>query len=159
MTAAVTSKFRNSLWIAPIFLGVLVFVLIALVDDLAQKDYSPGNAHQIMEILAILIGLISFNTYRAVNRFIRVTLSPNELLFHYLLINKIITVNYANIVHESVVYRNTDFKGIMTRPTLLYTVKLKIELNTGQNLYLIEEYYKNFDELKEAIRRARFGLD
>jgi hypothetical protein len=58
-----------------------------------------------------------------------------------------------------VVYRNTDFKGVMTPFTLLYTVKLKIELNTGQNLYLIEEYYKNFDELKEAIRRARFGLD
>jgi hypothetical protein len=70
MTATVTSKFRNSLWIAPIFLGILVFVLIAVIDNLAQKDYSPSNAHQIMEILAILIGLISFNTYRVLNRLI-----------------------------------------------------------------------------------------
>jgi hypothetical protein len=156
MTTTVTSKFRSSLWTAPIFFGILVFILIAVIVNLADADYSPSNAHEIMALLLILIALICSFTYRAAIRFIKVTVSPDELLLHYLLTNKRVTVNYADIVHVSMFQQTTPFTRDIS---LINTVKLKIELNTGQNLYLVEEYYKNFDELKEAIRRARFGLD
>lgn len=85
--------------------------------------------------------------------------SPNELVLQYILTNNRITVNYTDIVHVSLVRENTDYYDIMTRFTLIPKTKLRIELSSGKNLYLFEEYYENFDELKEAIRRARFKLD
>jgi len=152
MTETVTSKFRKSLWIAPILFGILVFSLIAIC-------VTPGNTGMIMGILVVLIVLFCFNTYRAVTRFIKVNVSPDALLLHYLLINKQIIVNYADIVHVSVVRENTGRDENSRSFTLIDTIKLKIELNTGEDLYLFEEYYENFDEIKEAIRRARFNLD
>jgi hypothetical protein len=154
MTTTVTSKFRNSLWTAPIFFAILVSILIAVIASLAEADYSISSAHEIMAILVILIVLFGVYTYRAVTRFIKVTVSPDQLLLHYLLTGKRLIVNYGDIVHVSVVRESTG-----RETSLIDTIKLKIELNTGQNLYMVEEYYKNFDELKEAIRRARFGLD
>jgi hypothetical protein len=159
MTETITSKFRNSLWTGLLFFGIFVFILIAVCVNLSEEDYSPGNAHVIMVTLAILIIYICSNTYHAVKRFIKVTVSPDALLLHYLLINDRTSVNYADIVHVSVVSENTDYYNISTRFNLIPAVKLKIELSTGKNLYLFEEYYENFDELKEAIRRARFKLD
>jgi hypothetical protein len=152
MTATVTSKFRNSLWISPFLLGILVSGLIAIC-------VAPGNAYMVPGTLAVLIILICFNTYRAVNRFIKVEVSPDSLLLHYLLINKQISVNYADMVHVSIVRNTSDYYETSRRFTLADTTKLKIELNNGKKLYLVEEYYENFDELKEAVRRARFGLD
>ncbi len=159
MTATITSKFRNSLWIAPFLFGVLVWILIGICVHLSEEDYSPSNAQVIMVTLVILIIYICFKTYRAVNRFIKVTVSPDVLLLHYLLINKQTIVNYADIVHVSLVRESPDDNGFNRRVSLIDTIKLKIELNTGKNLYLVEEYYENFDELKEAIRRARFNLE
>jgi hypothetical protein len=161
MTATVTSKFRNSLWIAPILLGVLVAILTVVVVNLSEEDYSPSNAQVIMASLATMIILVCYKTYRAVKRFIKVTVSPDALLLHYLLINNKITIDYADILHVSVVNESRYFYGIemMRSFSLVDTTKLKIELRNGKKIYLVEEYYENFDELTEAVRRARFKLD
>gem|GEM_PF-6053718 len=68
-------------------------------------------------------------------------------------------MNYNEIVHVAVVEKYSTYLGIGASFTGTCKTCLKIELNTRQDLYLFEEYYKNFDELKEAIRRARFGLE
>jgi hypothetical protein len=159
MTETVSSEFRKSLWSAPICLGIFIFIMIAVCVNLSDDEYSRGNAQVIMISLAILTVLICGNTYRAVKRFIKVSVGPDALLLHYLLINEKTIINYADITHVSVVRKNTDSYNIYTTINLIDTIKLKIELNSGKKIYLFEEYYKNFDELKEAIRRARFKLD
>ena len=111
-----------------------------------------------MAILAILIGLIGFNTYRAVTRFIEVTVTPDALLLHYLLTGKRRTVDNESITHVALV-RDYSSDGSSPRYSLINKVKLKIVLNTDDIIYLYKEYYQNFEELKEAIRRARFKLE
>jgi hypothetical protein len=132
--------------------------LIIVVVYLADQDYSQSNAHEIMAILAILIGLIGFNTYRAVTRFIEVTITPDALLLHYLLTGKRRTVDNESITHAALV-RDYSSDGSSQRYSLINKVKLKIVLNTDDIIYPYEEYYQNFEELKEAIRRARFKLE
>jgi hypothetical protein len=159
MTETLTSKFRNSLWTAPLFFGILVAILIGVCVHLTGEEYSRTNAQVGMVTLVFLIIYICFNTYRAVKRFIKVTVNPDALMLHYLLIDDRKTINYADIVHVSLVCSSLDYAENTRRLSLVDTTKLKIELNTGKKLYLVEEYYENFDELKEAIRRARFKLD
>ena len=160
MTSTVTSKFSKSLWVAPVLLGVLISMLIAVCPSLSQPDYNPNDEPEIVCILVIITLLICYNTYHAIRRFIKVTVTPDVLLLHYLLINNQKIINYADIAHVSLVQENTQIRGTAdSRSSPGDNIKLKIELNSGQKLYLFEEYYQNFDELKEAIRRARFKLD
>lgn len=159
MTTTITSRFRNSLWIAPVLFGILVSVLILICINLSEGEDSRANANVVVAAVIILIVYICYNSYHAIRRFIKVMASPNELVLQYILTNNRITVNYTDIVHVSLVRENTDYYDIMTRFTLIPKTKLRIELSSGKNLYLFEEYYENFDELKEAIRRARFKLD
>jgi hypothetical protein len=158
MTTTVTSKFRNSLWTAPVFLVILIFILVTIIVYLVDQDYSQSNAHEIMATLAILIGIICFNAYSAVTRFIKVTVTPDALLLHYLLTGKQRAVDYESIAHIALV-RDYSGDGSSLRYSLINLVKLKIVLNTDDIFYLYEEYYQNFEELKEAIRRARFKLE
>lgn len=154
MTETVTSKFRKSFWIAPVFFFILVFVLISVVVSLAESDYSISSAHQIMAILVFLIVSICFSVYGTVKSFVKVTVEPNKLLLYNLLTTKNRTVYYTEIMHVTRV--NRGFSG---RFSIVEDILLKIELDTGEKLYLPEERYENFDELAEAIRRARFKLD
>jgi len=157
MTETVTSKFRNSLLIAPLFFCLLMFGLITLCVELSATSDEHNNAGEIMGTIAAIVILGYYNTNHAIKRFIKVTVSPDGLVLNYLLINKKITVNYADLLHEDVFSENTDGTG--APPTLIDTVKLKIELNNGENLYLYKEYYENFEDLAESIRRARFKLE
>jgi hypothetical protein len=154
MTETVTSKFRKSIWVGPIFLCILVFMLISVIVILAERDYSISSAHQIMAILAFLIVVIGFFTYGAARSFIKVMVEPNKLLLYNVLTTNKRTIYYTEIVHVTRINL-----GYNDRYSLVEDIMLKIELDTGEKLYLPEERYKNFDELAEAIRRARFKLD
>ncbi|HWZ04478.1 MAG TPA: hypothetical protein VNX40_12765 [Mucilaginibacter sp.] len=81
---------------------------------------------------------------------------PDRLVLNYLIINKQVNINYADILHESVVreHRREGIRDI--RPDV---IKLKIELGGDKIIYLYQSYYTNFEELAEAIRRARFNLE
>ena len=133
-------------------------MLIAVCINLSPAYYSSGNVQKIICVLIIVI-LICYSTYHAIKRFIKVTVTPDVLSLQFLLINYHKTVNYTDIVHASVVQNAELRRGDISSFTLGDTKKLKIELSSGEKLYLFEEYYQNFDELKEAIRRARFKLD
>ena len=158
MTSAFASKFRASLWVTPVMSGILAFALITICISLSETAYGTENANQIMLILAILIGLVGYIIYYAITRFIKVAVTPGALVVRYLFNNKK-AVEYSHIEHISLVSGKSISRGGGTRSSIGGKIKLKIELDNGEKLYLYEESYENFDELKEAIRRARFNLD
>jgi hypothetical protein len=160
MTETVTSKFRNSLWIAASLFAILIFGLIVVILNLIT---TPGSfkAGKMQFILPMLMVFGCFYGYRVVKRLIKVTVTPDSLLLSFLLTGSKRTVNYADIVHVSRLRETSLRQDTFNIPptTLIDPLKLKIELNTGENISLYKEYYENFDEMAEAIRRARFKLE
>jgi len=114
MTATITSKFSNPLWAGLIFFVFLISLLIGVIASLADTVYSISAVHQIRVTLVILIFLSSFFIYRAITRFIKVTVKPDVLILHYLLNGTRTSVNYNEIIHVAAVEKYSTYLGTGT---------------------------------------------
>jgi len=154
MTETVNSKFYSTIWLTAFLYGILIFFLIVICVGLAGNKNYRG---ELIFILALAVILSGFYIQRAFKRLIKVAVTPDALILNYLISEKKVTIQHADILHESVIRERETHTG--GRVIVSDIVKLKIKLNTGKNFYLYEDYYENFDELAEAIRRARFKLE
>ncbi|MDR3697222.1 hypothetical protein [Mucilaginibacter sp.] len=156
MTETVTSKFDRMIWFTAFLYSLLILILTGVCAGLATSG-NPNNREELFIILAVVIGLSCFYIDRAIRRLISVTIMPDRLVLNYLIINKQVNINYTDILHESVVRERLNSSG--GRAIISDTIKLKIELKTGKIFFLYESCYTNFEEMAEAIRRARFKLE
>lgn len=155
MTETVTSKFTNGFWASVIFIGIfslsiIIFCLVLDVQALLATNWGEVVLFTAFSAITIFIG---FNNINAT--LLKVSAAPEGLILNYLLTRKQIIVNYADIKHEGVVQERSRRDPAIVNGS----VKIVLELSTGETIYLLQESYTNFEELAEAIRRARFQLE
>jgi len=166
MAETVSSVFRPHLKRNVIISSVIIWPVILFLAYSYLNDEAGVNASNIV-ICLICISIFGYLYFRGiVSMFLKITAAPEGLIFHYLLTDKKIVIDYAEIKHiESLMNMSWRAKSRGIIPATAERddlsangFTLKIYLTSGETFTFDDSNYTNYDELKESIRRHRFNL-
>jgi len=162
MAETVTSIFRPRIKTITIVAGILTWGTIALLICFYVYDGTNDPGTEVVFGVLGFPALFYIYLKPILKRFLKVTAGADGLVFHYLLTNKKIVIDYAEISHVESDGVNPGrwyhHQFVERNSTNEAQARLQICLNTGAKFYIDAANYSNYDELKEAIRRHRFNL-
>lgn len=135
---------------------VVIFTIIAFVV-VSIEHWASYNHGQLLLIAIFSIILIYININSAISSLIKITVAPEGLIIKYLITQKRIIIDYADIIHVSNLDIDEDPDNMRFFQFSTNYLRLVIELTTGEKLIFTDGKFANYDDLKDAIRLYRYS--
>jgi hypothetical protein len=157
MNDIVSSRFTLIFLLQTIVGTLVVIFAVAACVVVSIERRAFYNQGQLSLIAIFCIILIYININSAIRSLIKITVAPEGLIIKYLITQKRIIIDYADIIHVSNLDINEDPDNMRFFQFSTNYLRLVIELTTGEKLIFTDGKFANYDDLKDAIRLYRYS--
>ena len=156
MDEVIISKFSAFYYAKIIGFGLIVAAYVAgfVYQDIFNSVLAAVNTLAIIVICIVLLLIYFYSLLRICKR---ITLTGGGMRINYLIFKKQLDVSYYDIVSANTYRRKVD-DGLNNVYSMINYQSLVIEFKNGKSISLSAGDYNNYDELKTAIYKYKYGI-